>query len=60
MKEKKLRRLLNHNGYELRKGRPAVNVEGYMIVDSRLNACVAGSGYTMTLDDVRQWVNDNT
>ena len=60
MNEKKLRRLLNYNGYELRKGRQAVDVEGYMIVDSRLNACVAGSGYTLTIDDVRQWVNDNT
>ena len=60
MSEKKLRRLLNHNGYELRKGRQAVDVEGYMIVDSRLNVCVSDSGYTLTLDDVRQWANDNT
>lgn len=60
MNEKKLRRLLNLNGYELRKGRQAVDVEGYMIIESRLNVCVVGSGYTMTLDDVRQWANDNT
>lgn len=59
MSEKKLRRQLQDNGYALRKGRQAVDVTGYMIIDSRLNVCVAGSGYTMTLDDVMQWVNEN-
>ena len=59
MSEKKLRRQLQDNGYALRKGHQAVDVTGYMIIDSRLNVCVAGSGYTMTLDDVMQWVNEN-
>lgn len=51
----KLRRLLNQNGYDLRKGRQAFGVYGYMIIDRQMNACVAGSGFTLTLDDVCQW-----
>lgn len=59
MSEKKLRRQLQGGGYALRKGRPACGVEGYMIIDTRLNVCVAGSGYTMTIDDVGEWLNAN-
>ena len=54
--ERSLRRALCKAGYQLYKSRQktpvANNLCGYMIVDSKYNACVGGPNYELDLDDV--------
>lgn len=57
--EMRLRRALNKHGYALHKSRKSTGIDnlgGYMIVDLSTNACVGGSRYDLTLDDVLDWV----
>lgn len=59
--ERKLRRALHKHGYSLHKSRKQIsadNLGGYMIEDTSLKACVAGSRYDYTLDDVAEWLAD--
>ena len=59
--EKLLRKKLKRNGYALRKSRIKIihadNFGGYMIVDTDINAIVAGSHYDLDLEDVAAFVN---
>ena len=59
MSEKDLRRWLSQEGYKLKKGRQAVGGEGYMIIDKEHDACIAGSEYSMNIDDVEAWAWTN-
>jgi len=62
--ENKLRRELKHLGYRLVKSRVRNthinNLGGYMIIDNtrNQNTVYAGSNYELSLDDVREFVND--
>ena len=62
--ENKCRRELARGGYYLRKNRAKTgeNVGGYMIVDNT-NAIVYGydtvNAYTLTLEDVVGWIDEN-
>lgn len=57
--EQKLRRALNKHGYSIRKSRQAIGIDnlgGFMIVDDNINACVGGSRYDLTLDDIADFL----
>ena len=51
-----LRRILHNNGYSLVKRDRGQ--DSWMIVISSINGVAAGGDYGLTLDDVREWVND--
>ncbi|MBQ4264806.1 MAG: hypothetical protein IJB85_04770 [Clostridia bacterium] len=53
--ETKLRRMLEAQGYLLRKSRTS---DGYMIVEADFNRIEAGEGFTLDLDDVERFVNE--
>ena len=57
--ERTIRCALNKAGYRLCKSRKSVgadNLGGYMIVDLIGNFAVAGMRYDLSLDDVRDWL----
>lgn len=63
VRENRLRRMAERQGLELRKSRArdprALGFGGFMLVDTRANAVVAGADgfeYSMTADDVEQWL----
>lgn len=53
-----LRRILNNNGYSLVK--KDKGQDSWMIVIPSINGVAAGGDYGLTLDDVREWVDDLT
>ena len=57
------RRVLEENGYSLIKSRkrtPTYSDEGgYMIVNARINGCVAGNRFQLTFEDVTDWIAEN-
>lgn len=64
--EDRLRSALARRGYLLRKNRrrtPEVyGYGGYMIINARYNAIVAGGNpwpYSLTLDEVAEWLSDD-
>lgn len=59
-KENRLRRELQDRGYLLRKSRAQEGIDnfgGYLIIDGRNNAVVAGSRFELDLDDVSEWID---
>lgn len=59
--ERKLRRALHKHGYSMHKLHPnrhylGINLGGYMIVWDKYNACVAGSNYDLSLEDIQDWI----
>ena len=60
--ENQLRRVLQREGYILHKSRvkdPTYhNMGGYMIVIAAINGVAAGSRFELSLDDVREFVED--
>ncbi len=62
VREQRLRRTLNRNGYSLRKSRARDihpgNLCGYMIVNYYINGIVAGSSFELDLDDVDKFVRE--
>jgi hypothetical protein len=66
VRENRARRALVRQGYQLVKSRRrdprALGYGGYMIVDSRLNAVVAGeldSPHALDLEDVERWIEED-
>ena len=61
-KESKLRRILQKQGYYLKKSRirniNADDLGGYMILDAYYGAIVRGSRYSLDLDDVEQFASE--
>jgi len=60
MRANLLERELNEKGYFLETSSEEEginNLGGYMIIDGSLNACVGGSRFDFTLDDVEDYVN---
>lgn len=58
--EPQLRYLLRKAGYQLRKGRGKTyshNLGGYMIIDASTNLVAAGSRFSLSIEDVRNFVN---
>lgn len=53
--ENKFRRVLEAQGYHLRKSR---TTGGYMIVNSHFNSIEAGEGFTLDLSDVERFTNE--
>lgn len=51
-----LRRILNNNGYSLLK--KDKGKDSWMIVITDINGVAAGGDYGLTLDDVREWINN--
>ena len=59
-RETVLRRKAQEAGYAIHKSRKAIspdNLGGYMIVDTSINAVVAGSNYELDLDAVEELLN---
>jgi hypothetical protein len=62
-RESTLRRRLAKEGYSLRKSRKSIcldNFGDYMIIDTYKNYVVAGSRYDYTLDDVEDFLEDES
>lgn len=60
MSESTLRRKLDNAGYRLTKSRLKIgcnNYGGYMIINNYYNCVVAGSCFSLSLDDVREFVS---
>lgn len=63
VREARLRRLARSGGYSLHKSRAgfsADNLGEFMVVDTDMNAVVAGGRYDLTLDDVEEWLKPLT
>ncbi len=63
-REQKLRRTLKKLGYVLRKSRKSNwsydDQCGFMIIDSRTNGAVGGMRFDLSLDDVAEWIEQNS
>ena len=63
-REQQLRRTLNKFGYALRKSRKQNwhydNQCGFMIIDIRTNGVVGGMCFDLSLDDVAEWIEQNS
>ena len=63
-REQKLRRTLKKFGYALRKSRKQNwsydDQCGYMIIDIRTNGVVGGMRFDLSLDDVAEWIEQNS
>lgn len=58
-RENKLRRALYKADFLMRKSRADISIDnfgGYMIVDVKTNAVIAGSRFNLDLDDVEEFV----
>lgn len=61
MTESAIRKRFTRRGYSLHKSRKAESVDnlgGYMVVDDRFNAIVAGERFDMFLEDLEEWVKE--
>lgn len=63
-REQKLRRTLSKFGYALRKSSKQNwsydNQCGFMIIDIRTNGVVGGMHFDLSLDDVAEWIEQNS
>ncbi len=63
-REQRVRRLLDNEGYVLRKSRrrgwPTLDDQGeYMVIEATSNICAAGCRYDLSLDEVERWATED-
>ncbi len=63
IREKRLRNAAKRQGYDIVKSRTrdprALDYGGYMIVDPYDNTVEAGSGFSLSIDDVEKWLTSD-